>query len=445
MEGGRNDAVEEFGGGENARDTRPGMGAGAAEIESFHILGDVMGTEPGTLSEDRFELKSGADVGIEPGFEIPRSKDELADKVFAEVGNNGFLQGGENLIGVSLFLLLPVDLIPRGSEMGDGRKNVKALVALGGQGWIGPGGGVEIEREILCQDSVLKNIVEETLVARAEPDGVVGEFGIGAVGAEINEEEGHAVAHGVYPSIGPFMTCGCGDFFLIEICDICIGHDHVCAKGFAGAESDAGGGTVFDEEFLDGGVESELATEVLEEFDEGLNKGAGPAHSKVHAPLAFEVVNHRVDGGGLKRIATHEEGMEGEDFTKALVFDVAGSHLPDRAVGAEADEIGGDAEHVGEGGERLVGEFDKGFLEDGVGFPDKAAVAFEVMGKMLTDLLLHFRLVAGVFEGLAVMPGDSIERFAGNDVDVVGSFFARESEQFIEEERGGEDGGAGVS
>jgi len=136
--------------------------------------------------------------------------------------------------------------------------------------------------------------------------------------------------------------------------------------------------------------------------------------------------------------------MEREDFTKTLVFDVAGSHLPDRSVGAKPDEVGGNAEHVGEGGERLVGEFDEGFLEDGVGFPDKAAIAFEVMGKMLTDLLLHFRLVAGVFEGLAVMPGDSIERFAGNDVDVVGSFFARESEQFIEEERGGEDGGAGV-
>ena len=81
-----------------------------------------MGTEPGTLSEDRFELKSGAEVGIEPGFEIPRSKDELADKVFAEVGNNGFLQGGENAICVSLFLLLPIDLIPRGvEEAGGGR------------------------------------------------------------------------------------------------------------------------------------------------------------------------------------------------------------------------------------------------------------------------------------------------------------------------------------
>ena len=149
MERGGDDAIEEFGGGKNPGNTGTGMGAGAAEIESFHILGDVMGTEPGTLSEDRFELKSGADVGIEPGFEIPRSKDELADKVFAEVGNNGFLQSGENAIGVSLFLLLPIDLIPRGSEMGDGRKNVKALVALGGQGWIGPGGGVEIQRKVL--------------------------------------------------------------------------------------------------------------------------------------------------------------------------------------------------------------------------------------------------------------------------------------------------------
>jgi hypothetical protein len=45
---------------------------------------------------------------------------------------------------------------------------------------------------------------------------------------------------------------------------------------------------------------------------------------------------------------------------------------------------------------------------------------------------------------LAVVPSDPVERFAGDDFDVIGSFFARESKQLIEEERGSEDGGAGV-
>jgi hypothetical protein len=146
----------------------------------------------------------------------------------------------------------------------------------------------------------------------------------------------------------------------------------------------------------------------------------------------------------LERIATDEKRMEGEDFTKALRLDMARSHLPYRAIRAKADEVRSDSKHIGEGGEGLIGKFDEGFLEDGVGFSDKTAVALEVVGKVLANLGLHFRLVAGVLEGLAVVPSDPIERFAGNDFDVIGSFFPRESKKLIEKKRGGQDGGAGV-
>jgi hypothetical protein len=56
---------------------------------------------------------------------------------------------------------------------------------------------VEIEREVLSQDSVFKDIVEKAFVAGAEPDGVVGEVWVGPVGSKVDEEKGHAVAHGV--------------------------------------------------------------------------------------------------------------------------------------------------------------------------------------------------------------------------------------------------------
>ena len=69
---------------------------------------------------------------IESGFEIPGGEDQLADEVFAKVGNNRFLQSGENAIRIFFFLLLPIDLIPWGAEMGDGREDVKAFVALRG-------------------------------------------------------------------------------------------------------------------------------------------------------------------------------------------------------------------------------------------------------------------------------------------------------------------------
>jgi hypothetical protein len=237
------------------------------------------------------------------------------------------------------------------------------------------------------------------------------------------------------------MSSGCRDFFLIEISDVGIGDDDVGAKGFSRAEPDSRRRPVFDEKFVHGGVEANFSAKILKKFDQGLDQGSGSTHCEVNAPFALEIVNHGVDGGGLERIATDEKRMEGEDFTKALRFDVARGHLPHRSVGAKADQVRGNAKHIGEGGEGLIGKFDEGFLEDGVGFSYKTAVAFEVVGKVLANLGLHFRLVAGVFEGLAVVPSDPVEGFAGNDFDVIGSFFARESKQLIEEERGSEDGG----
>ena len=128
----RNDAIEEFGGRENAWDASSGVGARTAQVKPANVLGHVVGAEPGTLSENGFKLKGRAHVRIESGFEIPGGEDQLADEVFTQVGDNRFLQGGENAVGISLFLLFPIDLISWRAEMRYGRKNVKAFVSLGG-------------------------------------------------------------------------------------------------------------------------------------------------------------------------------------------------------------------------------------------------------------------------------------------------------------------------
>ena len=56
---------------------------------------------------------------------------------------------------------------------------------------------MEIKREVLCQDSGFEDIIEQAFVAGAEPDGVVREVGVGPVSSKVDEEKGHAVAHGV--------------------------------------------------------------------------------------------------------------------------------------------------------------------------------------------------------------------------------------------------------
>jgi hypothetical protein len=54
---------------------------------------------------------------------------------------------------------------------------------------------VEIEREVLREDAIFENVIEKAFVAGAEPDGVVGEVGVGPVGSKVYKEKRHAVAH----------------------------------------------------------------------------------------------------------------------------------------------------------------------------------------------------------------------------------------------------------
>ena len=108
------------------------MGARTAQVKPADVFGHVMGSEPGTLSENGFKLEGRAHVRIESGFEIPGGEDQFADEVFTQVGNNRFLEGGENAIGIFFFILFPIDLIPWGPEVGDGRKDVEAFVSFGG-------------------------------------------------------------------------------------------------------------------------------------------------------------------------------------------------------------------------------------------------------------------------------------------------------------------------
>jgi len=122
---------------------------------------------------------------------------------------------------------------------------------------------MEIEGEVLRKDAIFKNVIQEAFIAGAEPDGVVGEVGVGAVRAEIDKKKRHAVAHRIEFAVGPFMPCGCRNFFLIEVCDVRVGDDHVGTKRLARAKPNSCRSTIFDEKLIDGGVETNLSAQIL--------------------------------------------------------------------------------------------------------------------------------------------------------------------------------------
>ena len=70
--------------------------------------------------------------------------------------------------------------------MRDGGENVEALVAWWGERGIGASGGVQVEGEVFRENTIFKNVIEQAFVAGSEPDGVVGEIGVGTIGTEID-------------------------------------------------------------------------------------------------------------------------------------------------------------------------------------------------------------------------------------------------------------------
>jgi hypothetical protein len=71
---------------------------------------------------------------------------------------------------------------------------------------------------------------------------------------------------------------------------------------------------------LDRSVQLDVAPSSLEQLAERLDQRAGAAHRVPHAPLALEVVDHRVDAGGVERVAADEQRVEAEALAQEVVL-----------------------------------------------------------------------------------------------------------------------------
>ena len=106
------------------------------------------------------------------------------------------------------------------------------------------------------------------------------------------------------------------------------------------------GATTLDEDLLDRRREADRAAELLDQPDERLHDRARAAAGEVHAPLALEVADQRVDRGCMLRVATHEQRVEREHLPQLLVLDVLAHVAEDRPVALQLHEVRRDAQAV---------------------------------------------------------------------------------------------------
>ncbi len=78
----------------------------------------------------------------------------------------------------------------------------------------------------------------------------------------------------------------------------------------AAGGDDSGWPVAFRDDPIDGSVEADFAAQILDEAHHAFHQRARAAAGEMHAPLALERMDQRIDGGGLERIAADQQRME---------------------------------------------------------------------------------------------------------------------------------------
>src|SRR5579871_892624 len=164
----------------------------------------------------------------------------------------------------------------------------------------------------------------------------------------------------------------------------------------------------------------------------------------MHTPLAFQIMNHRVDGGRIERIAADQERMKREAAPQEVVLNILRDIAIHAFVGLHPDEIRRDFEHIRHMQKWLIGQFHKSLLEDRFGCGDKLLVASLILGIPAFNLVENKCLVTVVIKATSVVIEDAVKGVARDELHIIFASPARQSPEVIKEKRRGDDGRAAV-
>ena len=301
--GAAEDIFHDFGGAQDAGHASPGVGAGADKVEPGDIFALIVKAEPRGLRQSGSDGETGSVRGQEGIAEIGRGDVKLGDEVLLEARKNAFLEVIENALGVAGTLAIPIDVV---LEVGDWGEDVEGVVPFGCHGRIGGGGAVEVEAEVVGNDTALEDVVEESAVAGTEEDGVMGDVLVAAVGGEVEDEQPHGIFAGGQLLIGPLAPVDGGDELTVDGGRVGVGYNEVSVDLLAAGKAYPSGVSMVEENFFNGGVMAEVDPVATSEVEKGFNEGACAAAGEPDSPLALEVVDERVEAGGIEGIPPDE-------------------------------------------------------------------------------------------------------------------------------------------
>jgi hypothetical protein len=283
-----------------------------------------------------------------------------------------------------------------------------------------------------------------SLVARPEHDRVVRDLRVFAFSPEIPDKKAHRVPLSIDARVRPALAVLGRDEVAVRPRRVGVGDDDVGLDALTVREQHAARALALDEDLLHLGPAAHGAALAFDQRYEAVHQRAGTADGKVHAPVALEEGDERVDRRRRERVPADEERVKAQHLAEPVVLHVARHHAVDGAVAAELDHLRDDLRHVHPRAEGHVAQLLEADAKDLLALRDEALVPGHVAGLEFADLAAHFGGVAGVIKLLTVGKPDPVERRHRPHVDGVRHALAAQRPQLLEEERRGDHGGPGV-
>ena len=384
---------------------------------------------------------------VQVGGEVGRGVVELGHDPVVDIGN----QPAADFVQDRLFQpragLVPVDR--HLAHMGDRHQRVEGALALWGHRGIGDARVVQIDGEILRQHAVGIDIVQQAFVARAEQDHMVRDARPGAFQPEMHDEQARAERLAAQRFRVGLAALAGAQQVAIGMHDVGIAGDRVEILAPAALRLDRLGpfraARFLDMDLHHRVAQADGAAQPLEMANHAGDQAVGAAARPPHAAILLQLVNQRVDGAGLHRIAADQQGVEAQRLAQLLALHVFADDRIDAAPRLLFRQRGGGLDHAFEVQERHRAQLQIAFFVTALGIFQEALVALPVARLRLPlDLVAKLLLVVGVIEIGAVGPVEAVEGMDLHQLHVLRHVVPGQLPQLLQAGRIGDDGGAGV-
>ena len=165
--------------------------------------------------------------------------------------------------------------------------------------------------------------------------------------AKINHKQRHAVLHIFVMAVTVFPAVFFRNHPAVCIGYISVGYYDIRQMDITVSQLDSFYFAVITHQDLpDRGVDMYLAALFNKQFMKRIHNCTGSAYCIMDAPLSFQVMDHGIDAGGIKRIAANQQRMKGKYLPQKIISDVLRDILVYIFIGLQPYQVRSNPDHI---------------------------------------------------------------------------------------------------